>query len=212
MDTVKSFVLAVVDQFLKRHGFVTKKEENLPLLENSPLRRRLKIVQEGSARSLARSHLGQGTQSHRDSAPARDGSASRRHHTRLEEGYLELTSVPPPQLVPRKRLALSEINDTPSRPANRIGREVFEDSGLAGDEESRGRLTVESSGKRHKWIEDIVAVRLFHLNIVGADLVGSQHRSLAILTFHLPSTHHLQGSAPTGSKRPKSPEGQYPLL
>jgi len=205
MDTVKSFVLAVVDQFLKRHGFVTKKEENLPLLENSPLRRRLKIVQEGSARSLARSHLGQGTQSHRDSAPARDGSASRRHHTRLEEGYLELTSVPPPQLVPRKRLALSEINDTPSRPANRIGREVFEDSGLAGDEESRGRLTVESSGKRHKWIEDIVAVGLFSRSKASADFIGPQYRSYAILALCLSNAHHLQGPASPRSQRHKSP-------
>ena len=67
--------------------------------------------------------------------------------------------MPPPQIVPRKRPALSTVG-TPlltATPNNR-DRRTFEDSGLAGDEDQRGRLTVESSGKRHKWIEDIVAV------------------------------------------------------
>ena len=172
MDTVKSFVLAVVDQFLKRHGFVSKKEEDLPLLEHSSLWRRLKTAQEGSARSLARSHLGQGTQSHRDSASARDGSMSRRHHTRLEEGYPELSSMPPPRPLPRKRLALAELDDTARRSVTPTRREISRDSGLAGDEESRGRLTVESSGKRHKWIQDIVAVGLFGRSKASTDLIG----------------------------------------
>ena len=205
----------MVDQFLKRHGFVSKKEEDLQEQDQTPRRKDVRTTQEESARSPAISQLRQGTERHRDAPAVRNGRVSGRHRTRLEQAQSRSPSqMPPPRLVPLKRPPLSEVDNTPSRmitPNNR-DRRTFENSGLAGDEESRGRLTVESSGKRHKWIEDIVAVRLFHLNIVGADLVGSQHRSLAILTFHLPSTHHLQGSAPTGSKRPKSPEGQYPLL
>ena len=51
-----------------------------------------------------------------------------------------------------------------------------------------------------------------HLDIVIADIVGTKHRSLAILTICHPNSHHLQGSAPPGSKRPKSTKGQYQLL
>jgi hypothetical protein len=154
----------VVDQFLKRHGFISKKEEELLGQNPSPLQKGSKTVQGGSARSPARSQLRQGPGRRHDLSSVLDGSVSGRQHKRLEEDYPRLPSqMPPPQFIPRKRPALSEVANTPSRkstPSNR-NRGRFEDSGLAGDEESRGRLTVESSGKRHGWTEDIVAVCSF---------------------------------------------------
>jgi hypothetical protein len=69
--------------------------------------------------------------------------------------------MPPPQLIPLKRSTRDVPDDeeqhwtvTPMR------GDRYENSGLAGDEASRSRMTIESSGKRHKWIDDIVKVRL----------------------------------------------------
>jgi hypothetical protein len=152
----------VIDQFLKRHGFVSKKEEELQRHDQTPRRKCMRTTQEGSARSPARSQRRQAPERDRGTPAARVARMSGRQNERLEEEYPKLSSqMPPPQLVPRKRPALSTIG-TPlstTTPNNR-DRRTFEDSGLAGDEDQRGRLTVESSGKRHKWIEDIVAVRL----------------------------------------------------
>lgn len=66
--------------------------------------------------------------------------------------------MPPPQIVPRKRQTLSAVDEVSRRSVTSSRSNQFDNSGLAGDEEERGRLTVESSGKRHKWIDDIVAV------------------------------------------------------
>jgi hypothetical protein len=146
---------------LKRHGFINKKEED-PQKQDGTLRRDCtRTTQGGSARSPARSQSRQAPERHRNPPAAPDGSMSRRRQTRFEEESRRSPSqMPPPQFISRKRPALSEVENTPSRrttPDNR-NRGTFEDSGLAGDEDQRGRLTVESSGKRHKWIEDIVEV------------------------------------------------------
>ena len=198
-------MLVVVDQFLKRHGFLNKKEEGLQVVEHSPLRRGLRTAHEGSP---ARSQLRQGLQSHYESGSVRDRSSSGRQHTRIEDEYPRSPSqMPPPQLIPHKRLALSNSEDTSRRKVTPSRREVFEGSGLAGDEESRGRLIVESSGKRHRWIEDIVAVGLFGLGITHFNIVGRPYRSYVILALRLPHSHHLQGPAPPRSQRFDSPSG-----
>ena len=145
---------------MKRHGFINKKEEDLQKQDETPGRNYMRTTQGGSARSPARSQSRQEPGRNRETLAARGGRMSARQDTRLEEEYPKLSlQIPPPQLVPRNRPALTTVG-TPlstTTPKNR-NRRTFEDSGLAGDEDQRGRLTVESSGKRHKWIEDIVAV------------------------------------------------------
>ena len=177
----------MVDQFLKRHGFINKKEEDLQEQDGTPRRNYMRTTQEGSGRLPARSQPRQAPERHRDSPAARDGSTSGRHHTRLEHPRSP-SQMPPPQLVPRRRPALSVVEDTSSRKLT-PNRRRFEDSGLAGDEQSRGRLTVESSGKRHKWIENIVAVRSFLQSHHQ-----TSHFSLAILLISFITSLHTPNS------------------
>jgi hypothetical protein len=185
---VKSFVLAVVDQFLKRHGFISKKEEDPQKQDGTPRRSCARTTQGGSARSPARSLSRQASERDRETPAVRDGHISGRQDTRLEKECPRLSSqMPPLQLVPRKRPALSTTG-TPlstTTPKNR-NRRPFEDSGLAGDEDQRGRLTVESSGKRHKWIEDIVAV-----------CSSPSYPSVSTFIISLPPRHTLIPSIPS---------------
>jgi hypothetical protein len=180
---------------LKRHGFINKKEEDPQKQDETPRRNYMRSTQGGSARSPARSQPRQAPERDRDPPAARDARMSGRQNERLEEEYPKLSSqMPPPQLVPRKRPALSTVG-TPlstSTPNNR-NRRTFEDSGLAGDEDQRGRLTVESSGKRHKWIEDIVAVRLTSEPFIHSHLVFNH-----LTTF------------PPYSSLPRSPPSVHP--
>jgi hypothetical protein len=178
-----------VDQFLKRHGFINKKEED-PQEQDGTLRRNcVRTTQGGSARSPARSQPRQALERDRETPAARDARMSGRQNKRLEEEYPKLSSqMPPPQP------ALSTVG-TPlstSTPNNR-NRRTFEDSGLAGDEDQRGRLTVESSGKRHKWIEDIVAVRFPSEPFIHSHLVFNH-----LTTF------------PPYSSLPRSPPSVHP--
>lgn len=144
IDTVKSFVLAVVDQFLKRHGFVSKQQEGASLNAQSPLRpsssENQPIQREDPASVTARS--------------------DRRHTSVQPESSRPQTpsTMPPPQLVPQKRSARALPGDDQHRMITPDRRNKSQDSGLAGDEVSRSRFTIESSGKRHQWIDDIVKV------------------------------------------------------
>jgi hypothetical protein len=143
--------------------------------------------------------------------PHATATLGRRETRPNQDDARSLPDMPPPQLVPQKRSARPLGDETPRSVLTPNSRNRFQDSGLAGDEDQRGRLTVESSGKRHKWIEDIVGVRLSP-RIVIADIVESEHRGHAILTIRLPNSHNLQGSAPPSCKRLKSPKGQQSLL
>lgn len=144
---------------MKRHGFISKKNEELQEQNGTPRRNCTRTTQEGSARSPARAQRRQAPERDRETPAVLDRSMSGRQDTRLgEEIPRSPSQMPPPQMVPRKRLALSAFEENPLRTVNPNRRRLFEDSGLAGDEDQRGRLTVESSGKRHRWIEDIVAV------------------------------------------------------
>lgn len=94
-------------------------------------------------------------ESHHNIAAIQSG----RSDVSIEQEYPRLTAnMPPPQIVPRKRQTLSAVDEVSRRSVTSSRSNQFDNSGLAGDEEERGRLTVESSGKRHKWIDDIVAV------------------------------------------------------
>jgi hypothetical protein len=171
---VKSFVLAVVDQFLKRHEFVSKQQENKSIKAQSPLKRVSRASEAPSSavaslRSPAKPMTSQRPRSCANEALRPEYLASPfarfdGHHASVQpESSRPHTPsmMPPPQLVPLKRSTRDLPDDeqqqrtiTPMR-GNR-----YEDSGLAGDEGSRSRMTIESSGKRHKWIDDILKVRL----------------------------------------------------
>jgi hypothetical protein len=201
IDAVKSFVLAVVDQFLKRHGFVSKSQEDVGNTQTSVLRESLKTARHPSARSPSESR--RATSRHQVLATTQDRIASEPHNTRTEQrGTRSPSIMPPPRLVPRKRTALASVENTPSRAVTPGTDNGFEDSGLAGDDASRGRLTVESSGKRHRWIDDIVAVSPFLFPIrKTANFVGAKHRSLALFATYFPNPNYLSRSPPPSCPR-----------
>ena len=167
IDTVKSFVVAVVDQFLKRHGIVSKQQEGASTKAQSPLRPRAcetssKIIPSKrsstypDANRVPRSSVNQPTQRE---DPASVTARSNRRHTSVQPESSRPhtpTTMPPPQLVPHKRSARALPDDDQHRMITPDRRNKYQDSGLAGDEVSRSRFTIESSGKRHQWIEDIV--------------------------------------------------------
>jgi len=161
IDAVKSFVLAVVDQFLKRHGFVNK-QEGVRGVAQSPHRSGSRAARDSQrVATLGRSSiLPRNTRLHPQSTSVPEVDNPNRSQARPEPSDARMLSPTPPlQSVSRKRPALSAIDNLPGHMMTPTPRNRFEDSGLAGDEGSRGRLTVESTVKRHKWIENIVKVR-----------------------------------------------------
>lgn len=178
IDTVKSFVLAVVDQFLKRHGFVSKQQEGALTEARSPLRRvsRASAAPSNSTPSIRsstyrdaggfpRSSLNQPIRPE-DSALVPTKSKQQRASVRPESSRPHTPStMAPPQLVPHKRSARALPDDDQHRMITPDRRNKYQDSGLAGDELSRSRFTIESSGKRHQWIDDIVKVSTHIMSI-----------------------------------------------
>jgi hypothetical protein len=66
----------------------------------------------------------------------------------------------PPRLVPRKRSIHRKDDNHHSSLISTPALHPHLGEGLAGDNSDRSRLSIRSSAKRHKWIDDIVAVCL----------------------------------------------------
>lgn len=166
---MKSFVLAVVDQFLRRHGFISKQQEDASTKGQSPLGRAPRACETPShiSQSIRSSTYIDANRVPRSSVdqsirPEHSGSVSAsfkgRHASVQPESSRPHTpsTMAPPQLVPHKRSAKALPDDDQHRMITPDRRNKYQDSGLAGDELSRSRFTIESSGKRHQWIDDIV--------------------------------------------------------
>jgi hypothetical protein len=157
----------VVDQFLKRHGFVGQRAE-LKSPEVSPSRRR---AMPNRDTGCARTPVGSPTdharravstvKAHRlpaDTQSVHSISRSQTSSKRIAPETPLPIDMPPPQVVPRKRSIHRKDDNHHSSVISTPTPHEHYGEGLAGDHSDRTRLSIRSSAKRHKWIDGIVAV------------------------------------------------------